>query len=148
MWFYTSSDGVRYFNLPAFFLKGGRAKFINGRHRTALLLDHLELLPMALTQMDDESAAVLERIVQRALNLGEVLNLPDLPVLEGHSKQEQALGNAYPLTLSFRRRSNCTAEQYAIDEAAARDSVRAAERAAEGTERVMYIVNFAGYDLS
>ena len=85
-WFYYAS-GQRYFYLPTFFLDGGRPFFINGRHRTILLSRYLDLLPMAfaqipLTQMGPDSQSVLERLVYRELMEGELIDLPDLPIVD------------------------------------------------------------------
>ena len=80
-WFHWN-DGECFFNLPAFYLRNGRALFINGRHRTILLSRHLDRLPMALTQLDHASESTLENLVARPLSEGEVIFLPDLPIVE------------------------------------------------------------------
>jgi hypothetical protein len=80
-WFYCE-NGQRFFNLPAFYLKKGCAFFINGRHRTVVLARYLELLPMALTQIDNESEGLLERLVERPLADGDPIVLPDLPIID------------------------------------------------------------------
>ncbi len=71
-----------FFNPPAFYLKQGSAFFINGRHRSLLLSRHLPLVPMSLTQVDQESKAVLSRINRGQIALTEVFELPDLPMRE------------------------------------------------------------------
>ena len=88
-WFYFEPEGP-FFSPPAFYLKRGRAFFINGRHRTVLLARHLELLPMALTQIDDASEPTLARIVERPLADGDPIVLPDLPIIGNSAAQEDA----------------------------------------------------------
>jgi hypothetical protein len=48
-WFRRSSSagGGLHFYLPSIALERGLITFINGRHRTAVLLAHVELIPMA-----------------------------------------------------------------------------------------------------
>ena len=79
-WFHRGQNGIYFFNPPAFYLDKGQALFINGRHRTVLLSRYLEVLPMALTQMDSASESVLREIVQGGIDLDEVFVLPDLPM--------------------------------------------------------------------
>jgi len=78
-WFYDA-NGEKRFNLPAFFLREGYARFINGRHRTALLSRYLDVLPMALTYADQLSEKVLEGMVLRGIEPDEIIVLPDLPI--------------------------------------------------------------------
>lgn len=85
-WVYNA-NGYCYFKLPTFFLMEGRAFFINGRHRTILLSRFLDLLPMAfapdpLFQMDSHGQSVLDRLVHRELIEGELIVLPDLPIVD------------------------------------------------------------------
>ena len=84
-WFYSTTGGERRFLLPAFYLKRGRVYFVNGRHRTALLLDHLDLLPMSLADVDVDSCAILARIVDKELDPEEQFELPDLPIVDSIS---------------------------------------------------------------
>src|SRR3954462_8214036 len=57
-WFRRDGDYLA-FNPPAFYLKDGIARFINGRHRTVLLFRYMQVVPMALTRMDSGSADAL-----------------------------------------------------------------------------------------
>lgn len=80
-WFRPSEHGdASFFSLPSAFLKDGRISFINGRHRTAVLVEHLELLPMAITNADDDKP-FFNSIKQSDLNLGAPIEIPDLPIL-------------------------------------------------------------------
>ncbi len=80
-WFYDE-NGEHKFIPPAFRLENGRARFINGRHRTVLLSNYLDILPMALTEIDSESQHVLDRIVVREIKRDEDFLLPNLPIKE------------------------------------------------------------------
>ena len=83
-WFHWI-NGERFFNLPAFYLSKRRAFFINGRHRTVLLSRYMDRLPMALTDIDRESKPTLQALVDCSLSEGEVIFLPDLPIVEAIS---------------------------------------------------------------
>jgi hypothetical protein len=74
--------GIRSFSVPAVWLKGGRITFINGRHRTAVLVEHLEILPMALTNdAGDDHESLFNSIKHSDLNLNDLIQIPDLPIL-------------------------------------------------------------------
>jgi hypothetical protein len=80
-WF-RDDQGMRFFSLPSVWLKEGRITFINGRHRTAVLSEHLEILPMAATTNGgDDDDALFISIKHADLKLDRVIQVPDLPVL-------------------------------------------------------------------
>ncbi len=79
-WF-RYSDGHVFFTVPAFYLKDGVARFINGRHRTVLLFRHLEIAPMAVTAIPPPDRAVVQEIAASLAYDGDVVDLPDLPIL-------------------------------------------------------------------
>jgi hypothetical protein len=69
------------------YARGRRApqadRLLNGRHRTAVLLGELEVIPLAI-QFTEEALIpleVLRKFTQRELSPGSILNIPDLPVL-------------------------------------------------------------------
>jgi hypothetical protein len=77
-----NENGICSFSLPAVWLKGGRISFINGRHRTAVLVEHLEILPMALTNdAGDDHESLFNSIKYSDLSLNDLIQIPDLPVL-------------------------------------------------------------------
>jgi hypothetical protein len=78
-WF-SSAAGACFFKPPAFYLDGGAAYFINGRHRAILLSRFLPLVPMSLTGIDQASKPLLDAIVSRPIDLHEDFELPDLPI--------------------------------------------------------------------
>jgi hypothetical protein len=96
-WFRLGQNGQRLFNPPAFYLKNGRALFINGRHRAILLSRHLDVLPMALTQMDATSQPALHQIAERRIDPDEVFVLPDLPEKDVYLEENAKLDIEYHL---------------------------------------------------
>jgi hypothetical protein len=85
-WFYTPDDGKRRFELPAVHFVSGKTQFINGRHRTAVLLPYLDNLPIAFSFSsygipDDSLRRLINPMGLIPLNLGEQINLPDLPIV-------------------------------------------------------------------
>jgi len=89
-WFSLRPDGSYLFHAPEFYLNKGVAKFINGRHRTLLLSQHLANIPMALTNMDgypihaahphQSSTDILTKISVCKLTGKETFCFPDLPL--------------------------------------------------------------------
>lgn len=64
-WFHCDAEGKRYFSLPPISVNQGRTQFISGRHRTAVLLRHLEHVPPSFDFRDirDNDNAWLHSIV-------------------------------------------------------------------------------------
>ncbi len=80
-WFRPSEHGgISLFSLPSILLKDGRITFINGRHRTAVLVEHLESLPMAITNAGEDKA-LFNSIRLSDLDLHTPVEIPDLPIL-------------------------------------------------------------------
>lgn len=75
---------------PVFYLTKGVARFINGRHRTLVMIKHMDQIPMALANMDGYpnftetphqlSRKVLRHISLARLNGKEEFIFPDLPI--------------------------------------------------------------------
>jgi hypothetical protein len=85
-WFYTSADGKRRIELPTVHFVAGKTQFISGRHRTAVLLPHLDSLPIAFSLLrydepDDSLRKILDPMNLTPLNLEELIELPDLPIV-------------------------------------------------------------------
>ncbi len=80
-WFHTPEDGILRFNLPTVqFLTGtGMTEFINGRHRTAVLMQYLNEIPIAFSEVSPPPHEFLSQLSLRPLSLHESLELPDLP---------------------------------------------------------------------
>ena len=87
-WFHTPEDGIARFKLPAFTFVAGNTQFINGRHRTAVLLQQrLDPVPIAFVVSDDDQKSALELLILdnwnlRPLDLQVAIDLPDLPVMK------------------------------------------------------------------
>jgi hypothetical protein len=81
-WFgQPSHGGLPTFKLPPVYLEGGCIKFISGRHRTAVLVAHLEILPMALDTRTDHDEALFDSVRHSDLRLDGTIEIPDLPIL-------------------------------------------------------------------
>lgn len=83
-WFHTKENTELYFSLPTVGVVSSKTQFINGRHRTAVLLAHLEEIPVAFA-MDDlnpDARRFIENIPKRPLSLTESFFLPDLPICD------------------------------------------------------------------
>jgi hypothetical protein len=81
-WFGPLSDrGLRTFGLPAISLREGVIQFINRRHRTAVLIEHLEILPMALVDAAGVDEALFNNTRYADLNLEDAIEIPDLLIL-------------------------------------------------------------------
>ena len=81
-WFHEQPNNLPFFYLPTVTFVSGKTQFINGRHRTAVLLPHLSELPMAFHLSILGSNALLAQLDKRPLNLEEVIMLPRLPIAE------------------------------------------------------------------
>lgn len=85
-WFHMPSDGIQRFMLPTVQFVAGKTQFINGRHRTAVLLQCLDEIPFAFYLADKVSKNILDQLVLRPLSLQEFIDMPDLPIVESLSE--------------------------------------------------------------
>ena len=81
-WFHTPADGIRRFILPTVQFIAGKTQFISGRHRTAVLLQYLEDLPIAFPVINRPPQNFLIRLALRSLEFHELIDLPDLPIVK------------------------------------------------------------------
>ena len=81
-WFHTQEKEKVFFSIPTVSIVSGKTQFINGRHRTAVLLAHLEEIPIAfaMNHLMPDARRVAESIPKRPLSLSEPFFLPDLPI--------------------------------------------------------------------
>lgn len=81
-WFYSDPNGNRYFLVPPVSVRRKVTQFISGRHRTAVLLRHLENVPLSFdsrfTTKDEEDW--VWSIASGPVNKGIQIELPDLPI--------------------------------------------------------------------
>lgn len=75
-------DGDRYFLIPPVSIHSQRTQFIAGRHRTVVLLKHLDRIPLSFETRDiaDTDRTWINYIVSARIELNSVLELPDLPI--------------------------------------------------------------------
>lgn len=90
-WFYTPEDGKRRFELPTVCFVAGKTEFISGRHRTAVLLPHLDNLPIAFSLLrygepDESLRRLLDPLRLIPMKFDEWIELPDLPLLSRFHK--------------------------------------------------------------
>lgn len=81
-WFDISYENQCRFIVPVVGVVGGKTQFISGRHRTAVLLEYLDEIPVAFAMghLDDSARRIVESIPKRELILSEYMKFPDLPV--------------------------------------------------------------------
>jgi hypothetical protein len=81
-WFHAASAGTRFFKIPPVSVTHGRTQFISGRHRTAVLLGHLERIPVSfdMRYIHDEDREWILRIALAPIQTDTLIELPDLPI--------------------------------------------------------------------
>lgn len=78
-WFFVDAEGRNRFMLPTVNLISGRTQFINGRHRTAVLLERMGSVPIAF--VDGGAVALAIRLGPEPVSISEAINLPNLPIV-------------------------------------------------------------------
>jgi hypothetical protein len=80
-WFYES-DGKRYFKLPPVSVNDGITQFVSGRHRTAVLLRHLDRVPLSFDFrcIRDSDKQWIDSIGAVPIDMGTHFELPDLTI--------------------------------------------------------------------
>ena len=81
-WFYELDGASRSFIIPTVQFCNGRTEFINGRHRTAVLIKYLDFLPLALVHPFLIEKSLLDQITRRPIRKNQLIDLPDLPILK------------------------------------------------------------------
>ncbi|HNQ85695.1 MAG TPA: hypothetical protein PLY14_07020 [Deltaproteobacteria bacterium] len=83
-WFHTTEDGKQWFYIPVVSVAYGRTDLIGSRHRLAVLLPHLDELPIATATafLTPEARQVLDSIPKRELDQRQPFWIPDLPIFE------------------------------------------------------------------
>lgn len=87
-WFDQDDEDGSFFTPPAFYFKNGRVIFINGRHRTLLLIKYLRFLPVLLTKSDAHNLHMISQISEKELDEGFEFHLPALPFHPDWRKDE------------------------------------------------------------
>lgn len=82
-WFWRR-NGSLLFHLPTvqFVCRtaGGHTEFINGRHRTAVLIQYLQQLPLALVMPFRMHGDGLTEVTSHPLSMDQPFEIPDLPI--------------------------------------------------------------------
>jgi len=85
-WFDDLGDGIPRFKLPAvYFLPTSnscKTEFVSGRHRTTVLLQFLDKVPLSFTPSVDEYPEFFNKLVMRPIEADELFFLPDLPICD------------------------------------------------------------------
>ena len=83
-WFHTQDNAEFFFSIPTVNIVSGKTQFINGRHRTAVLLAHMEEIPIAfdMRHLNSDARRFVESIPKRPLSLSEPFFLPDLHICD------------------------------------------------------------------
>lgn len=81
-WFCADANGARCFMVPPVSVYSRRTQFISGRHRTAVLLKHLDRVPLSfdMRYISDPDRTWMESIVAARIDTHSVIELPDLPI--------------------------------------------------------------------
>jgi hypothetical protein len=80
-WFAATEEATPRFCIPVVSAVDGRTDFIGSRHRLAVLLPHLDELPIAVVtaHLAPESQRFLDRIPRRVLDRAQPFWIPDFP---------------------------------------------------------------------
>lgn len=81
-WFFIAAGNRHSFVLPTVHFVAGKTQFINGRHRTAVLFDHLDEIPLAFAFQAGSDSSIFERMEVRALDANVEIELPDLTIVD------------------------------------------------------------------
>jgi hypothetical protein len=81
-WFHEGPAGSRFFKIPPVSVSNGKTQFISGRHRTAVLLPHLERIPLSFAMRDisDVDAEWIRRVALSPIEADILIELPDLEI--------------------------------------------------------------------
>ena len=81
-WFSVDEENRQVFILPTVQFVNGRTQFINGRHRTAVLINYMELIPIALAMPLNWEPKVLNKINQRPIVKDKTIEIPNLKIYD------------------------------------------------------------------
>ena len=79
-WFGQYPSGAKFFKIPTVGLLSSGTQFVNGRHRTAVLLSALDEIPIAFAINPLSNLRLYGELEKRPLDLAQQIFLPDLPV--------------------------------------------------------------------
>ncbi|MEL0583849.1 MAG: hypothetical protein AAES65_03050 [Candidatus Thiodiazotropha sp. (ex. Lucinoma kazani)] len=76
-WFYSKVDENLMFELPTIHMVSDKTQFISGRHKTSVLLKHLDILPIAFYQ---NALPLANSLKLKPIDLSKSIELPSLPM--------------------------------------------------------------------
>jgi hypothetical protein len=79
-WFVKNDYNENCFILPVVAFINNRTQFINGRHRTAVLLKYMDLIPLTLAYPFSMTKHHLNQITTKPIKKNDFIDLPDLPM--------------------------------------------------------------------
>lgn len=81
-WFHDGPDATRFFKIPPISVNNGKTQFISGRHRTAVLLRHLERIPLSFDMRHISVADMkwISFVAVEPIETHTLIDLPDLPI--------------------------------------------------------------------
>lgn len=81
-WFHDDQARTRFFKIPPVSVSNGKTQFISGRHRTAVLLQHLDCIPISfhMREISDADTDWIRRIALSPIAADTLIELPDLPI--------------------------------------------------------------------
>ena len=81
-WFIPARGEITKFLLPTIQVLGNTTQFINGRHRTAVLLEYLSEVPIVFAYEDTSSQTFPAGMRIKPVRINQCILLPDLPTLD------------------------------------------------------------------
>lgn len=83
-WFEVKDNGDVMFYIPVTGATGVKTDLIGTRHRLAVILPHLEVLPIAIAtgHLTPEGRSLLQTIPKTPLSLSSPFWLPDFPICD------------------------------------------------------------------
>jgi hypothetical protein len=78
-WFYTDGNKEKVFELPTVCVIDENTQFISGRHRVAVLIKHLSVLPIAFAP---SALDFVQRLNLKLIDRGATIELPELPIVK------------------------------------------------------------------
>ena len=81
-WFHYGPDKTRFFKIPPVSVNIRKTQFISGRHRTAVLLRHLDRIPLSfdMRYIADADREWIHSIAATPIETHTLIELPDLPI--------------------------------------------------------------------
>ena len=98
-WFSLNECGELTYTIPGVHFVKGKTEFFNGRHRTALLLGHLDEVLISFNTKSGKDERLLEMIPKRPAKSSDRLSVPDLPIWK--DKDSMLAGSEAPVLLSL-----------------------------------------------